>query len=191
MHHGILVCVWISLWTLGSASAHADLAPIGTGTIPATIVPTGPQSLAVQSRYNFDAYVGDFDSNGYTDVYLRRRNPGRIDGSLQSVMLKQAAGEVITAVIPTAQEISTAKANPVSTTVTTDGTDLNFDGFADRVIMGLSAAMGLTTDEYIVYAPGVDGVAAPLGVTAMDEEFMSFFGNLDNWLKDPSWFLDT
>ncbi|MDT9191205.1 MAG: hypothetical protein P5681_26165, partial [Limnospira sp. PMC 894.15] len=125
--------------------------------------------------------------NGYTDILVDRLTPGGIDGSLQSVILRQTAGG-LSAHVPTSGELSHARTFAIASGITLKPNDINFDRYADLGLEGVQSVAPALYDRYVLFAPGEPGVSAPLGLSAVDEKFKSFFGELLEWTGNPTYF---
>ena len=151
-------------------------------------VPT-PEGLDSQSKYSYEIRIGDFDGDGRKDVLLDRKPGGSAnDGSLDSTILHQKTAGVLTASAPTATELANARTYPLSTNGTSKAGDLNFDGFADRILMGLESEVGVGLNEVAVFAPGEPFVSVPMGVKALDDDYMRFWHEVGEYAKDPEFF---
>ncbi len=149
----------------------------------------GPEPLHEQLAYEYEVRAGDFNNNGYTDILVDRLTPGGVDGSLQSVILRQTAGG-LSAHVPTSGELSHARTFAIASGITLKPNDINFDRYADLALEGVQSVAPALYDRYVVFAPGEPGVSAPLGLRAVDEKFKSFFGELLEWTGNPTYFTD-
>ena len=152
--------------------------------------PPQPESLHAQTMYDYEIRTGDFDSNGYDDILIERMTPSSgPDGSMQTTILEQNAGGLSTK-IPSQQEINTARTYPINPNIDTMPSDMNHDGYADILLTGVEIINQVLTNDWVMYAPGTPGFAGPLGLTAMDSAFMSFFADYDSGLLDPNYYQD-
>ncbi len=158
-----------------------------TFTVVVSGVAAGPASAYKQAEYLYQFRTGDFDGNGRQDVLMDRTTVGPIDGSMRTVILSQNANQTLTAKVPTAAELATARSYPLNSNISNKPTDLNVDGFTDQMISGLGL-LGVATPMYVVFAPGTRGGSAPLGVRAMDDSFMQFFYDMRKSYENPNYF---
>lgn len=155
-----------------------------------TVAPP-PDSYADQLQYEYEVRTGDFDGNGYTDILVDRLTPAYLDGSMQTVIVEGSASGT-SVKVPTQGELADARMYPTNSNVELGGTDRNFDGYADLMVMGLESlsSPSYPYDCLILYAPAKGGVAQPMGHKFIDDEFVEFFGNIAQAFVDPSFYQD-
>jgi len=144
-----------------------------------------------QLQYEYEVRTGDFDYNGFTDILIDRLTPGLVDGSMQTVIIEGGVGGQ-TLVIPTSSELSNARTFPLNSDIKPGGSDQNYDGYADILLMGLDAlnSPAFPYDCLILYASGKSGVAQPLGHQFMDEDYREFFSNIAQAAVDSSFYIN-
>jgi hypothetical protein len=146
--------------------------------------------LEVQLTYRYEARQGDIDGNGRQDFYVARTSGGAPgDGTIDTVLLRQASDGRFTASVPTAAELLKARAWAASSARILLK-DVNADGFADVVLGRVSAALGVSgVRNQVVYAPGEPLRYAPRGVRAVDSAFTQFVVDTSNYVRDPAYFV--
>ncbi|MCH7980207.1 MAG: hypothetical protein IID59_01780 [Proteobacteria bacterium] len=144
-----------------------------------------------QLQYEYEVRSGDFDFDGFADILVDRLTPGLIDGSMQTVIIEGGVGGQ-TVVIPTSSELANARTFPLNSDIKLGGSDQNFDGYVDILLMGLDAlnSPAFPYDCLILFASGKSGVAQPLGHQFMDEDYMEFFSNTAEAAVNPSFYLN-
>ncbi len=154
------------------------------------VVPS-PDTYSEQLAYEYEIRTGDFDGDGDIDILVERTTPGAIDGSMQTAVI-EATPTGLQAVVPTPSELAVARTYPIDTDITAGGTDRNFDGYADIILIGLEAlnSPSYPVDCLILYASGRHGTATPAGVRLIDDEYMRFFADFVQSIVDPAYFLN-
>lgn len=174
-------------WICGTLDSHTVTVASG----PPPPAPPVAETLDEQFDYDFDLRVGDFNSDGYTDILVDRVTAGGVDGTMQTVIVRGNSNGA-SVVVPSASELSHARTFPTNPNLTVGGTDGNFDGYMDVVIEGLDilGSISYSYDCLILYASGVAGVSQPLGLKFIDEEYSEFFGNIGQALVNPNFYLE-
>jgi FG-GAP-like repeat len=147
--------------------------------------------LEVQLTYRYEARRGDINGDGRTDLYVARASGGAAgDGTVDQVILRQAANGTFTASAPTGAEAQTAR-NWAIATVRILLKDVNVDGFADIVLDRIAAAIGSSSAlNQIVYAPGELLRSAPRGIRPVDSAFKKFVTDAGRYVREPTYFAD-
>ncbi len=159
-----------------------------------TIAGPAPDSVAAQLDDTWEARVGDIDGNALKDVYLKRTSEAAGGGLLPDVLLRQAAGGVISVepAPPGSTNASTAATWAVNTALDVVLNDIDMDGFVDILLRGMHAAVGAsgatataTVPDQIVYAPGR---RPDVVLNAVDDDVKNFLSEVDGWFRDPTYF---
>ena len=159
-----------------------------------TVAGPAPDSVAAQLDDTWEARVGDIDGDALKDVYLKRTSTAVGGGLLPDVLLRQAAGGVISVepAPPGSTNASTAATWPVSTALDVILNDIDMDGFVDILLRGVHAAVGAsgadaaaTVPDQIVYAPGR---RPEVVLNAVDDGVKNFLSEVDGWFRDPAYF---
>ena len=151
-------------------------------------LPANRDTIANQMRYTYRARIGDINSDGLLDLFISRTAGGSTgNGSLQNVILRNLSGGNFTPIAPTAAQLTTASAWPLSA-VELRKIDMNLDGFLD-----------LSIPELGNYIPGAFGqiVVAPANasqavqrVIPRNAKFNKFMTQTKGWLQNPNYFID-
>ncbi len=159
-----------------------------------TVAGPAPDSVAAQLDDTWEARVGDIDGNALKDVYLKRTSAAAGGGLLPDVLLRQAAGGVISVepAPPGSTNASTAATWTVNTALDVILNDIDMDGFVDILLRGMHAAVGAsgatataTVPDQIVYAPGR---RPEVVLNAVDDGVKNFLSEVNAWFRDPTYF---
>ena len=142
-----------------------------------------------QLGYEYSVRSGDFDGDGHQDVLVDRLTPGSVDGSLQTTLLSGSSSGMAVE-IPSGAEAAAARSFPIDESITLGGSDYNFDGFADIVLVGLGSlgSASFPEDSLILYASGKNGTARPLGARFIDEELSGFIYDVAQSIGDSRYY---
>lgn len=171
-----------------TVDTHQIAVNTGVGT-PGSNYPETPKA---QAAYEYEFRSGDFNGDGKIDVLVDRITGGPIDGSMQPYIIYQKANGVLEAKKPLSSQLAYARTFPINNTLNLMPGDINADGYADHMVENLRDVMGPSVvDGYVVFAAGsAADKTKPLGATEMNDQYMSFTGELSQWLNDDTYFAD-
>lgn len=152
--------------------------------------PVASQDLmSNQLAYTYSARIGDINGDSRQDVFIQRTAGGVSgNGTLDKVILRRLADGTFTPDVPTAAQIGTASAWPVSNTKI-ELHDPNVDGFADLLLPELGSAISGAGSQ-LVFSSGQIGVAASPKVlnTGPGSKYQKFMKDIALWVDDPGYF---
>jgi hypothetical protein len=150
----------------------------------------GADPLATQNGYTYETRSGDFDGNGWADLFVRKTSGGSPgNGTIDSVILQNSANGSFTHVVPSAAQASAATSwSLVNANLALQ--DFNLDGFMDIVLKDLGNVIGGALGQVVV-APGPGGGLAPQRLVAMDAKYTNFGNEVGNFVNNPYWYSDT
>ena len=147
-------------------------------------------SLETQLTYRYETRVGDANGDGRMDLFVDRTAGGQAgNGAIDEVLLLQRASGEFSARAPSASQSSAARAWPRAG-IRLIARDFNVDGFADVLLKGVGAAVGLSSlADQIVYAPARVLSSVPLGVRAVDSQLKRFAADSREYFADSNYFV--
>lgn len=145
--------------------------------------------VSTQLEYDYEARTGDINSDGATDIFIRRTSGGEpYNGVVEEVILQQTSSGSFQSLVPSALQKSTASSWPFAG-IEMVVEDFNVDGFADVLLKGVAAAVNTSgIPNQMVYAPGQLLDAEPLGVRAVDASLTEFVGNSLDYFVNPNYY---
>jgi len=181
------------LYTIGvcdASSCAPSTSPIHQVTVTGSSS-SQPDPLREQLLDVFRARTGDFNGDGLEDVLIERTTPSLfVDGSSQTTILQQTSNGGLQPVVPSAGQLNNAMSYPINDNILIGNKDYNIDAFADQMITGLSAAIGVAEDNYLMFAPARQGVSAPLGLTEFGTSQAQFLFDMAAGFEIPNYFED-
>ena len=149
-----------------------------------------PMSLSDQMRnIDYEVRAGDFNSDGYSDLFIDRLTAGNVDGTLQSTILYRQPTGTFDPHIPTAMQAGNARTYPFVTELEPCLTDHNLDGFADMILENVAEELGVTLDDVIVFASGQNNVAMPGNALSLSQSVMQFMYDVQQASIDPNYYV--
>jgi len=145
--------------------------------------------MSNQLGYTYSARIGDINADLRPDVFIQRTAGGLSgNGTLDKVILRRQADGSFNPDVPTATQVSTASAWPVSNTLI-ELTDVNVDGYADILLPELGNAISGAGSQ-LVFSSGQVGVLASPKVlsTGAGTKYRRFMDHMALWAEDPGYF---
>jgi len=180
----------VYLFTVGACTSVS----CDPSTSPVTqVVVSGNQNPQPDSRFEqaFDQYqarTGDINGDGLVDLYIERLTPSiQVDGTVQSTILMQNTNGNFNPLVPSASQTNIAKNFPISESIEIGRGDLNADGFLDISLSNLDSDLGTGMGTHMLFAPGVIGNSAPLGVTRITPSLARLMVDIAGALIDPAY----
>jgi hypothetical protein len=153
-----------------------------------------------EERPQYLVKQGDLNGDGLVDVYVREKPnivviplddltiPIAKPPHVVSFALMQGANHTFTLRTDLGGlNLSAAGASQVILTPM----DVDMDANIDAVLTGMSTVVTGALD-YVVFASGTSGLRnVPASILAMDANLKSFFEQLNGWIEDPAYFVNT
>ena len=162
--------------------------------VAAVICWSGPANAAGGFNDDFEAFSGDYNSDGRLDLFIRERprivllhgdviTPITLPTAVQSFVLVQNDSQSFDLEPVPALGLAGWSEAPVELTAV----DVNLDGELDLLVQGIDSVpgMGAGVLDQIVYSPSP---SVALSIRAIDDEFREFFDQLGEWLQSPAYF---
>ena len=146
---------------------------------------------------NYEAYIGDINGDGYSDIYIRQKPKLVIiagDINIPIVLPPEIDAFAVLGSSPGTFSIDTNPGNPGLSTLQPASFELalgdfNLDGFVDLHLKGLALDIPGSFDQ-IVYADRTTG-SVSTDIKAVDNEFQSFFTEVNAWMQDTFYYENT
>jgi hypothetical protein len=157
------------------------------GPEKAVVVHAGapPPGLRAQFDAQYSVRSGDINGDGRRDLMIRRTMGTPGSGTIGNVLLRQSAGGLLQAEVPSSYALALASGWPEAP-IEMRKRDVNIDGYVDLVLRGLGSAAGFTgVANQILFAPGSG--ALPVA-RAADPALQRFSRDMNRHLIDPEYY---
>ena len=139
-----------------------------------------------QLNYEWESRVGDYNGDGYRDVYIRRLTGHPDNGVVFEGVGKGKEGGRFDLVPYSASVYAAARAMPALDVVSA-GNDVDFDGVVDPTVYADNPVAGLTYDHSFL-SSGRQYDRYPRGIVVYDESLEKYEDDLREADIDPTYF---
>ena len=169
----------------GGGCSHVSK-PISVNVLPGPLVPLDAHE--VQQQYQFETRVGDINSDGLKDIYIRRLSGHANNGVISQTILVQYSNRTFKIHNASSSQLTEAKSWSKVNIVAALG-DFNLDGYVDVFLKGVSSVL-IGVKDQLVFSSGMQYNGKAQAVTNIDDNFKKTFGSVANWIVDKDYFKD-
>ena len=169
----------------GGGCSHVSK-PISVNVLPGPLVPL--DAYEVQQQYQFETRLGDINSDGLKDIYIRRLSGHANNGVISQTILVQYSNRTFKIHNASSSQLTEAKSWSKVNIVAALG-DFNLDGYVDVFLKGVSSVL-IGVKDQLVFSSGMQYNGKAQAVTNIDDNFKKTFGSVANWIVDKDYFKD-